>query len=244
MTVISLRISWALQQAFLALDPVRLFEQVKDLQQALFVHAVPVFAGFKERLDIPVRRFGVEVCLAGAHAANPLFVEPVTEQHEGSDQPPLIQVLLDWPRTCHDPFKGEWELIASLVLAHSERGSVELFRELQRRFPGRYQPSHLRTLQRGVRKIRARLRAPGERPWQQEVIQAALCDPMSPDWLGQQANEEAAPLHATTLPAALSLSEGPMREQQVPPQHTTEKECLPMAVFFSSVLLMVILLER
>ncbi len=188
---------------------------------------MPIFAGFKERSDSPVRHFCVEACLAGAHATNPLFVEPVTEQHEESEQPPPMQVLLDWPRTRHDPFKGEWELIASWVLAHPERGSGELFRELQRRFPGRYQPSHLRTLQRGMRKIRARLRASGEGLWQQEVIQAVLCDPVSPDRLEQQADERAELFHATTLPAALSLSEEPMREQQVPPQHTTEKECLP-----------------
>jgi site-specific recombinase XerD len=217
----------ALQQAFLALDPVRLFEQVKDLQQALFAYAIPVFAHAKKPSDRPVRRFGVEACLAGAHATNPLFVEPVTEQHEGSEQPPSLQLLLDWPRTRHDPFKGEWELIASLVLAHPERGSGELFRQLQRRFPGRYQPSQLRTLQRGVRKIRARLRAPGEGPWQQEVIQATLCDPVSPDRLEQPANEEAAPLHATIPPAAASLSEEPMREQQKLSLHTTKEECVP-----------------
>jgi len=78
----------ALHQAFLAFDPVRLFEQVKDLQQALFAYAVPVFADFKERSDIPVRRFGVEACLAGSLAPNPLIVEPVTELHEESEQPP------------------------------------------------------------------------------------------------------------------------------------------------------------
>jgi hypothetical protein len=107
-----------LHQAFLALDPVRLFEQVKNLQQALFVHAMPIFADFKERSDIPVRHFCVEACLAGAPRTNPLIVEPVTEQHEERKQPPSMQVLLDWPRTRHDPFKGEWELIASWALAH------------------------------------------------------------------------------------------------------------------------------
>jgi hypothetical protein len=54
-----------------------------------------------------------------------------------------------------DPFEGEWEQITSWLLANPERSSGDIFRELQSRFPGRYQPLQIRTLQRGMRKIRA-----------------------------------------------------------------------------------------
>ncbi len=40
------------------------------------------------------------------------------------------------------------------LLANPERSSGDIFRELQRLSPGRYQPLHIRTLQRGMRKIR------------------------------------------------------------------------------------------
>lgn len=67
-------------------------------------------------------------------------------------------------------------MIASRVLAHPERGAGEIFRELQRRFPGRFELSHLRTLQRGVRKIRARLREPVQVQQQEDVVPAALLE--------------------------------------------------------------------
>ena len=100
----------------------------------------------------------------------------------------------------------------------------ELLRDLQQRFPGRYHPSHLRTLQRGVRKIRARLRVPGQKPWQQEGLQVASCDPQRPDQQEPQAGEKAAQLGVTAHPAGETFFERPVQEQQRPPLRTTEEE--------------------
>jgi hypothetical protein len=69
-----------------------------------------------------------------------------------------------------DPFEGEWEQITSWLMANPERSSDDIFRELQRRSPGRYQPLQIRTLQRGMRKIRAYLLETVEEQWQAEVI--------------------------------------------------------------------------
>ena len=55
-------------------------------------------------------------------------------------------------------------------MANPERSSGDIFRELQRRSPGRYQPLQIRTLQRGMRKIRAHLLETREEQWQEEVI--------------------------------------------------------------------------
>lgn len=141
----------ALMQMVQACDPVLLFAQVKDMQQALFARTEGA-AGETEAL--PVRRFCVERCLPASRAADTLPSELVLEQHEQVHEQPLMQTLLDWPRTRHDPFKDVWELIVSWVLAHPERNCGEMFRELQHLFPNRYQPFHLRTLQQGMRKIR------------------------------------------------------------------------------------------
>ncbi len=65
--------------------------------------------------------------------------------------------ILGWRRTHKDPFDGEWEQIFSWLLANPERSSGDIFRELQRPSPGRYQPLQIRTLQRDMRKIRAYL---------------------------------------------------------------------------------------
>jgi hypothetical protein len=77
---------------------------------------------------------------------------------------------LGWRRTHKDPFEGEWEQILSWLGANLERSSGDIFRELQRRFPGRYQPLQIRTLQRGMQKIRAHLLETLEEQWQEEVI--------------------------------------------------------------------------
>jgi len=78
--------------------------------------------------------------------------------------------VLGWRRTHKNPFEGEWEQILSWLVINPERSSVDIFRELQRRSPGRYQPLQIRTLQRGMRKIRAFLLAKREEQWQVEVI--------------------------------------------------------------------------
>ncbi len=82
--------------------------------------------------------------------------------------------LLGWRRTHKDPFAGEWEQLISWLAANPERGSGHIFRELQRRSPGRYQPLQIRTLQRGMRKIRAYLLETLEDEWQAEVIHGPL----------------------------------------------------------------------
>ena len=78
--------------------------------------------------------------------------------------------VLGWRRTHKDPFAGEWEQIFYWLQANPERSSGDIFRELQRCSPGRYQPLQIRTLQRGMRKIRAYLLDIVEEQWQAEVI--------------------------------------------------------------------------
>jgi hypothetical protein len=146
-----------LSEVVRALDPLGLFEQVKQLQQAFLHHAVSSFSSPRSTLVPTLLRFSLDQCFSGPFPAQlpetsvPLPLETHFLQHERH-----IDVL-DWPRTTRDPFEGEWEHILAEVLAHPERSSGDLFKALQQQFPGRYQPSQLGTLQRGVRKIRAHL---------------------------------------------------------------------------------------
>jgi len=87
--------------------------------------------------------------------------------------------VLGWRRTHRDPFEGEWEQITSWLVANPERSSGDIFRELQRLSPGRYQPLQIRTLQRGMRKIRAHLLETVEEQWQEEVIRGSSPPPVS-----------------------------------------------------------------
>jgi hypothetical protein len=71
-------------------------------------------------------------------------------------------------RCVYDPAKTP--LLLSWLVAYPERSSGDIFRELQRRSPGGYHPMQIRTLQRGMRKIRAYLLETREEQWQAEVI--------------------------------------------------------------------------
>ena len=73
--------------------------------------------------------------------------------------------MLGWRRTHKDPFESEWEQIFSWLQANPERSSGDIFRDLQRRSPGRYHPLQIRILQRGMRNIRAYLMETWEEQW-------------------------------------------------------------------------------
>jgi len=64
-------------------------------------------------------------------------------------------------------------------VANPERSGGDIFRELQRRSPGRYQPLQIRTLQRGMRKVRAYLQETREEQWQEEVIRGPTPTPIA-----------------------------------------------------------------
>jgi site-specific recombinase XerD len=75
----------------------------------------------------------------------------------------------------------------AFVAAHPQCSSGALFQELERRHPGRYTPSHRKTLAIGLRKIRAcQLETRGEE-WPTEVIQAVIPGAVVP---GQQENPQ------------------------------------------------------
>ena len=65
------------------------------------------------------------------------------------------------------------------LVANPERSSGDIFRELQRLSPGRYQPLQIRTLQHGMRKIRAHMLETFEEQWQEEVIRGPSPLPVS-----------------------------------------------------------------
>jgi hypothetical protein len=76
--------------------------------------------------------------------------------------------LRDW-RTRPDPFAGHWEQVTAWLLATPERTAVDIFVELERLYPGRWQPSQKRTLQRGVQKIRRRLLVTFDDHWGEDT---------------------------------------------------------------------------
>lgn len=153
-----------LQEAAQTLDPLRLVQQIDELQRALWRCV--------GRTTSPsVVRFSPDGCvplvLAGSEQA---AEDPILQgQETAGSQEGLLQ-----PRSTRDPFAGEWPFIVAYVAAHPQCSGGELFQELERRHPGRYAPSHLTALSIGLRQIRARQVEAQRREWPTEVIQAAL----------------------------------------------------------------------
>src|SRR5436190_7093232 len=153
-----------------ALDPIRLFQQLEQLQQAVFRCAVNCSPFVPSIRPAPLRVFSVERCRTGDVLAERSVPDPAVGLYTLYREQERRKRVLGWRRTHKDPFEGEWEQILSWLVANPERSSGDIFRELQRRSPGRYHPLQIRTLQRGMGKIRAYLLEAFEEQWQEEVI--------------------------------------------------------------------------
>jgi Integrase core domain len=162
-----------------ALDPIALFQQLMQLQQAVFRCAVGCAPFVSFPLSVLLHVFSVEQCTAGKLPVEGNVPDPPAGRETLYREQERRKRVLGWRRTHKDPFEGEWERIMSWLVANPERSSGDIFRELQRRSPGRYQPLQIRTLQRGMRKIRAYLLETAEEQWQDEVIYGPSSAPVS-----------------------------------------------------------------
>jgi len=157
-----------------ALDPVRLLPQLEQLQQAVFRCAVGSFPFLSSLPSASIHAFSVERCMTGLLPSTGSIPEPAAGLETLYQEQERRKRVLGWRRTHKDPFEGEWEQIFSWLVANPERSSGDIFRELQRRSPERYRPLQIRTLQRGMRKIRVHLLQTLKEHWQEEVIRGSL----------------------------------------------------------------------
>ncbi|BCL83711.1 tyrosine-type recombinase/integrase [Ktedonobacteria bacterium brp13] len=209
-----------LSEVVQAIDPLRLLGQLECLQQALWRCANSASPLMQDASTPSLLRFCIQGCLEGSLAPEESTPAPVSVWHELQGDVPHGTDVLDWPRTSKDPFEGKWELILSLVLAHQEWSGSNLFEEMQRLFPGCYRPSQLRTLQSGLRKIRARLLNSVEEPWPEEVIQASVFIPSEAEADQQEAESPPDPLCSSVVSVS-NVQAGERGEQHQP---VTEEE--------------------
>src|SRR6266516_6095440 len=153
-----------------ALDPLRLVHQLEHLQKALWQHAIAPSPSPERTLPASTLPFSVQLCseekvpAEGITASHPsLLKKERRRKYLKSGRPH------DW-RTREDPFEGLWEQITSWLVANPERTGVDIFNELQHLYPGRFRSTQVRTLQRGIQKIRARLLVTFDDQWGEEVV--------------------------------------------------------------------------
>jgi hypothetical protein len=147
----------ALDQVAQILDPVQLLSQLEQLQKALWRHAIlpttqPQHAPAHATVHFSLDRAAPDIPSPEA----PVEAKPLPlpkrrhKKYEKSRRPH------DW-RSRPDPFEGFWEQITAWLIANLERTGVSLFQQLQDLYPGRFRDTQVRTLQRGLQKLRARL---------------------------------------------------------------------------------------
>jgi Integrase core domain len=158
-----------------ALDPLRLLQQLEHLQKALWRHAVT--SSSESPVPAFLLPFSVKQCtedkvpVDGIPGTPPsLLKKERRRKYQKSGRPH------DW-RTRKDPFEGEWEQISSWVLANPELTGVDIFQKLEQLSPGRYRPTQVRTLQRGLSKLRAQLLVTFDDQWGEEVVNGQISAP-------------------------------------------------------------------
>lgn len=117
-----------------------------------------------------VEVFSVERCTTGSLPAlkptpHPVSAPETSCQEEAKQQEDRAELEQEQRRTRSDPFEGVWGHVTAWLRANPERSSTSIFHALQRLFPGRFQPSQIRTLQRGIRVIRTRFLATFDDQW-------------------------------------------------------------------------------
>ena len=114
-------------------------------KQAVFRCAVGCSPCISSLPSAPIHVFSVERCVTAKLPAEGSIPNRATGLQTLYREQERRKRVVGWRRTHKDPFEGEWEQIISWLVAHPERSSGDIFRELQRRSPGRYQPLQIRT---------------------------------------------------------------------------------------------------
>jgi len=151
-----------------ALDPLRLLQQLEHLQKALWRYVVT--SSSESSAPVSPLSFSVKQCTEEQVPADGIPGTPPSllkrerrKKHQKSGRPH------DW-RTREDPFEGEWEQIMSWLLANPALTGVDIFHKLEQLSPGRYRPTQVRTLQRGLGKLRTQLLVTFDDQWGKEVV--------------------------------------------------------------------------
>src|SRR6266536_4227648 len=133
--------------------PLRLFHQLEQLQKALFRCAVEGNPFVAHASSLPIRVFAVKQCrteLVLSRRASPVYPQgspPCTRRRENASCAGGASTKTPSRESGSGSPPGSRPILSASL--------GDIFRELQRLSPGRYQPLQIRTLQRGMRKIRA-----------------------------------------------------------------------------------------
>ncbi|BCL79205.1 transposase [Ktedonobacteria bacterium brp13] len=124
-----------------ALDPLRLLQQLEQLQKALFRHALALGREAEQNEASAFQSFSARQCAEesipheGIPGTPPALLKKEQKRRSQRSGRPH-----DW-RTRKDPFEGTWDDITNWLRVQPDLTGTEIFHTLQHLYPGRYRPT-------------------------------------------------------------------------------------------------------
>ena len=147
-----------LENVYESLDPIRLLQQIKRIQDALWKHsAYNISVSSKDKKPVI---FDSKECI-GSQPENMNevaveFMERSLEQGKRKyRRTKKTRVPHTW-RTVPNPFEDVWGEAVEWLEAEPERTAKSIFEELQDKYPGKFKDGQLRTMQRHVKVWRSK----------------------------------------------------------------------------------------
>jgi len=150
-----------LENIFKTLDPIKLLQQIKSMQDALWKLAV-VQIGEEKKPDTSQHiSFSPNICglfdYDNMHSVASDFINISLQQEKRKYRKSEKSKVPHYWRTRKDPFVNVWDEICAWLEEHPERTSKSIFDELQKLYPDQFKDSQLRTLQRRVKEWRSKV---------------------------------------------------------------------------------------
>ncbi len=121
--VLSVQKQQELTEVAHVLDPIRLFQQLEQLQRAVFRCTVSCSPVISPIPSASIRVFSVDDCTVGKLPEERCVPDTTAGLQTMYREQERRKRVLGWRRTHKDPFAGEWEQISSWLAANPERSS-------------------------------------------------------------------------------------------------------------------------
>ena len=163
-----------LENIFKTLDPIKLLQQIKSMQDALWKLAVVQIGEEKKPDTSHYISFSPYSCGLddddNMHSvASDLINNSIQQEKRKYRKSGKPRVPHYW-RTRKDPFVNVWDEICAWLEEHPERTSKSIFDELQNLYPDQFKDSQLRTLQRRVKEWRSKALITFNNDWIKDEI--------------------------------------------------------------------------
>lgn len=151
-----------LQKIHEALDPIKILNQMKCLQESLWKSACTDYPSEKKNIaEFPCEFSDIQ--------------QGILQRYKKTEKPKVERY---W-RTRKDPFEEVWDQIVDWLKENSEQTAKAILAKLQKKYPGQYTNNQLRTLQRKIKTWRSNVIVEFNDTWLHEEINADRTLPLS-----------------------------------------------------------------